>query len=378
MKYSTYVKPALPKTAYFPAHKISIDKWDLLRKVAADLDSITQLRLEWIIFYETASNKDASYTSRYFNISRKTFHKWNRRFSESRRNVASLKDKSKSPINRRKWQVTPTEETRIYKLRKDHMLYGKKKIKRLYFRFYGDDISTWKIERVIRKHRLYPDPVKHKRIQSRRAKGKANPRIRVSNLPKPQSIGGLWHIDSIILNFDNVRRAIITGIDELSKIAYAKMYISNNSKYTKDFIQRLIYLTEGNISVIHTDNGSEFDGYFSEAISELGIPRVYSRPHTPKDNPVNERFNRTIQENWLEGAIFNPEDLEEANKQITEWLIEYNTFRPHESLDQLTPLEYVEANLKVLPMCPACTRVDSVGELCYDTTIKPVLQWALV
>jgi len=241
------------------------------------------------------------------------------------------------------------------------MLYGKKKIKRLYIRHYKEEISTWKIERVIRKHKLYPDPIKNKRIQIKRARGKINPRIRVHNLPKPESIGALWHIDSIILYFDGIRRAVITGIDDVSKIAYAMMYPSNSSKHTKDFIQRLMYLTEGNISVIHTDNGSEFDGYFAEAVEELGIPRVYSRPHTPKDNPVNERFNRTIQYEWLEGAIFDPEDLEEANKLMTEWLIEYNTYRPDETLEQLTPMEYVEANLsnlKVLPMYPARTIID--------------------
>lgn len=355
MKYTTYIKPAHARTAFFPSHKIRIDKWSLLRKLALDFDFNVQLRLEWIIFYETVGNKDATYTSKYFNTSRKTFHKWYRRFTNSRNKINSLCDISKAPLNKRQWQVSKVEEERIVILRKAHMLYGKKKLKRLYWRFYKEVISTWKIERVIRKHKLYPDPVKNKLIQVKRARNKAKPRIRINTIQKIETIGTLWHIDSIILYFDNLRRAIITGIDEVSKIAYAKMYPSNNSKNTKDFIQRLLYLTEGNISVIHTDNGSEFDGYFAEAVEELNIPRVYSRPHTPKDNPVNERFNRTIQTDWLEGALFDPYNLKEANQLMTEWLIEYNTFRPHESLDQLTPLEYVEANLQVLPMYPART-----------------------
>ncbi|NMB91241.1 transposase, partial [candidate division WWE3 bacterium] len=50
--------------------------------------------------------------------------------------------------------------------------------------------------------------------------------------------------------------------------------------------------------------------------------------------------------------------LSEANKLMTDWLVEYNTYRPHESLDQLTPIEYVESQFKVLPMYPTHTGVD--------------------
>lgn len=354
-KKHKYVSPAV--LAFFPKKpEKKIEKWDLLRKLAKDRALPVQRRLEWAIFYETIAQKDASYTSEYFGISRKTFHKWYRPFKESKYRLENLEDHSRAPINVRRWEVTDIQEDRIVGLRKEHLRYGKKKLKRLYLRFYGEDISTWKIERVIRKHRLFPDPVRYKRMMVRKTKGKENPRVRVKSVPKPLNVGDMWHIDSIILNFGGIRRAVITGIDDVSKVAYGRMYISDTSAYTRDFVQRLKFLTEGNISVIHTDNGSEFDGHFARICKELAIPRVYSRPHTPKDNPVNERFNRTIQEEWLDGAIFDPQDLTEANNSMTEWLVEYNTFRPHETLDQLTPAEYVEANLKVLPMSPARTK----------------------
>lgn len=353
-KKHKYVPPAV--LAFFPKkYEKRINKWDLLRRLAKDRVLPVQKRLEWMIFYETIAQKDATYTAEYFGISRKTFHKWYKPFKDSKYRLESLEDHSRAPIHTRKWQVTNVEEERIVKLRKEHLRYGKKKLKRLYLRFYGEDISTWKIERVIRKHKLFPDPVKYKRMMVRKAKGKVNPRVRVKSIPKPLNIGDMWHIDSIILNFGGIRRAVITGIDDVSKIAYGRMYISDTSKYTGDFVQRLKFLTDGNISVIHTDNGSEFDGYFAQACKDLSIPRVYSRPHTPKDNPVNERFNRTIQEEWLDGAVFDPQNLTEANTSMTEWLVEYNTFRPHEALDQLTPAEYVESTLKVLPMYPART-----------------------
>jgi len=376
MKYQYKKTKYVPSSvfAFFPTkHKVKIDLWESLRKFGLDYPPIVQKRLEWVIFYETIAKKDASYTSEYFNISRKTFHKWYKLFKGSRYNLKSLMDRSRAPKTKRKWEVTTDEENLIYNLRKEHMRYGKKKLRRLCLRDYGLVISTWKIERVIRKHKMYPDPIGNKRIQVKRAKRKISPRIKVSSLLRPESIGAIWHIDSIILYFDGLRRAIITGIDDVSKIAYARMYPSNTSTYTKDFIQRLMYLTEGNIQVIHTDNGSEFDGYFSQVVKELGIPRVYSRPHTPKDNPVNERFNRTIQYDWLDGAVFDIDDLKEANREMTKWLIEYNTFRPHESLDQLTPIEYVESTLKVLPMYPTHTNLTFCNCYCTMNTLSPIM-----
>ena len=46
---------------------------------------------------------------------------------------------------------------------------------------------------------------------------------------------------------------------------------------------------------------------FKKACTELSLPQWYSRPRTPKDNPVLERFNRTIQEEFVEDiSEFNP------------------------------------------------------------------------
>lgn len=349
-----YVHPNI--VAYFPSKPAKdINIWDNLRKVSKDYPLEVQKRLEWMIFYETIANKNASYTSEYFSISRKTFHKWHTKFIKSKKRLESLKNTSRAPIHPRKWTVTPKEEDLVIDIRKKNMLYGKKKIRRICERDYGVTLSTWKIQRVIKKHDLYPDPVKKRRIDAKKTRGKANPRVRVHSLPKPERIGALWHIDSIIEYVDGIRRAIITGIDDVSKVSFARVYPSNTSKHARDFIQRLMYLTEGNIQVLHTDNGSEFDGYFAQAIKDLNIPRVYSRPHTPKDNPVNERFNRTLEDEWLYESFFDPHDLMNANEDLTRWLIKYNTYRPHESLDQLTPIEYVESTLNVLPMCPART-----------------------
>jgi hypothetical protein len=55
------------------------------------------------------------------------------------------------------------------------MHYGKKKLKVIYDELYAEGISTWKIERVIRRHKLYPDPAKLVAVQIKKRKKK--PRI---------------------------------------------------------------------------------------------------------------------------------------------------------------------------------------------------------
>lgn len=49
------------------------------------------------------------------------------------------------------------------------------------------------------------------------------------------------------------------------------------------------------------------------------------------------------------------DEVDEANLDLTDWLIEYNNHRPHEALDYRTPLAYAYEE-KVLPMTPASTK----------------------
>jgi len=62
---------------------------------------------------------------------------------------------------------------------------------------------------------------------------------------------------------------------------------------------------------LHHDNGSEFEKDFKKACLELSLPQWYSRVRTPTDNPVLERFNRTIQEEFVEMIDIGLEDVVE-------------------------------------------------------------------
>lgn len=80
----------------------------------------------------------------------------------------------------------------------------------------------------------------------------------------------------------------------------------------------------------------------------MELNRYYSRPRTPNDNSVNERFNRTLQDEFINLVNFTT-DVVCFNQNLTEWLIEYNFRRPHQTLNYETPIKF-NNSIKVLPM----------------------------
>jgi len=346
------------KNPYFKAKRLSLEtNWQYLRiQGKKKLSLQAQLKLEWIIFYNTVGDHKAKSTYTHFGITRKTFHKWLSRFKEE--DIVTLEEKSRVPNTKRHWEVTPQEERNIILLRKKNMEYGKKKLKVLYKKEYGDVISTWKIERVISSRKLYPDLKKHKKHYQKSIKSRQKVRIHEVKdaIRKVEEFGFLWHIDAIIIWWYGQRRIVFTALEDKTKIAYARVCKTNTSGFAEDFLKRLTYLVDGKVEIMHSDNGSEFAGAFEEACLKLKILQIYSRPRTPKDNPALERFNRTIQDEWLDFSEVGLDDIQEANEDLTQWLIKYNSYRPHDSLDNKTPLEYAQGTFfKASPMWSAYT-----------------------
>lgn len=332
-------------------------KWNLLREIGKDtLSDKAQLKLEWIIFYHTAGKSNVLKTAMHFGINPKTLHKWKGRFNE--KHLATLEEESRAPIKTRTRDISFMQRDRIKKLRIKHIKWGKMKLKRRYLLIYGEIISSWKIQKVIEEENLYFDSVQHKRYQKRRNQAQKHPKKRITEFVKENKSNHLWHVDTVIFTLpEGGYRYLLTAIDDISKLAYSRLYTTHSSKQAADFLKRLTYLTEGNMLNIHHDNGSEFQKDFEKACVDLKLPQWYSRVRTPKDNAVLERFNRTIQEDFVDIIDIGLEDINEFNNRLLEWLIEYNSIRPHETLDYLTPLEYIDTYLsnRVLPMSSSLT-----------------------
>lgn len=67
----------------------------------------------------------------------------------------------------------------------------------------------------------------------------------------------------------------------------------------------------------------------------------FSRPGKPTDNAFIESFNGSLRGECLNVHWFL--SLDDAREKIEHWRCEYNEFRPHSSLKQQTPAEYIES-----------------------------------
>lgn len=343
------------KWPYFKFNEIKLlDKWERLRKTSnvLKLSKSAKQRLEWIIYYYTKSDKNVSLTCRYYGISRKTFYKWFNQFNET--SLRTLDDKSKAPHNTRKKEYTNIQYVRVIELRKQYIKYGKVKIFRKYIKKYPLDktISEWNVQCIIELSGIYYKPAKKDRIQAKRARAQNKKRITELKI-KPKS-GYLLCLDTVVKYWNGQKRYIITAIDKFNKLAFARMYVNHSSLSAKDFLLRLNYALNGKIENIQTDNGSEFMMHFDKACSSLNFNRYFSRNRTPKDNAVCERFNRTLKEEFISMGNMTS-DIDVFNRKLTEWLVEYNFERPHQSLDYLAPAEFVQKYSKVLPMWSSST-----------------------
>jgi transposase InsO family protein len=193
----------------------------------------------------------------------------------------------------------------------------------------------WIIYYETEKYKLYYHPQKVAKI--RRKRQRAQKKKRITELKQKKVSGFLLCLDVIVIYWNKYKRYIFTAIDRFSKVAFARMYTTRSSYNARDFLARLHFLLGGQIDNIQHDEGSEFKKYFSQECQKLNISEWFSRIKTPQDNATNERFNRTLKEEFIQLNSFML-NAKEFNQSLTEWLVEYNFKRPHQALGYMPPI----------------------------------------
>jgi putative transposase len=77
----------------------------------------------------------------------------------------------------------------------------------------------------------------------------------------------------------------------------------------------------------------------AEWAEEHGVKLDHIKPGKPMQNGFIERFNRTYRQAVLDMYVF--QTLNEVREQTETWLKEYNEERPHDSLGDLSPREFL-------------------------------------
>jgi len=91
---------------------------------------------------------------------------------------------------------------------------------------------------------------------------------------------------------------------------------------------------------IRSDNGPEGTSHhFVDWAKEREIEIEYIQPGKPTQNAFIERFNGTFRREVLDMYLFA--SLDEVREETERWLAEYNSERPHESLENMTPIEFL-------------------------------------
>lgn len=91
---------------------------------------------------------------------------------------------------------------------------------------------------------------------------------------------------------------------------------------------------------IVVDNGPEFISNFLDVWAYVrGLKLHFIRPGKPVDNAHMESFNGRLRDECLNENWFM--SLEHARTVIEQWRIDYNEERPHSSLGDLTPAEFM-------------------------------------
>ncbi len=152
-----------------------------------------------------------------------------------------------------------------------------------------------------------------------------------------------WSMDFMHDTLRNKRRfRVLNIIDDYNRQALA---IEADFSFPGDAVirslERVIH-EYGKPLKIRTDNGPEFtSSTYVDWCTSQGIELQYIQPGRPMQNGFIERFNRTFRQDVLDAYLF--EDLYDVRQITDEWIEDYNHHRPHESLNNLSPVKFCNA-----------------------------------
>lgn len=198
-------------------------------------------------------------------------------------------------------------------------------------------INVKRTLRLMRCHDLQNKPLRRPRWRGGRAAGE------LANLSQfvPTAPDQLWLTDITFVRLRSRWIYLAVLIDAFSRrcIGWA-LGTRITTELTLEALRMALVSRRPKATLVHhSDRGSQYGSSdYKDALLEEGLAQSWSRPGTPTDNPVCERFIGTIkrEEIWVRPYI----DFDDARNSIGPFIHDYNHNRSHSSLGKRSPVEF--------------------------------------
>lgn len=288
--------------------------------------------LEYYYQYGLTPTMDA------FGVKKSTLYDWKNQLEKHKGRLVSLVPASTRPRHTRKMETDWRLIELVKQMRLEYGNVGSGIIKPFLDEYAAklgiNSVSRSTIEKLIRRRGFTFE----KRVNYRRKTKYSKFRIRKS--PKIKTPGYL-QMDCITIYINQERHYFINVIDVYTKFALVVRVNRLSSKQAKEVFKQFQQQYPYAIHAVQTDNGGEFLKLFHQYLEEQQIKHVFIYPRLCKVNGVVERFNRTIQEEFIKRSDEIYYDLDAFQVKLSHYLNWYNYQRPHSSLRYMSPIQFI-------------------------------------
>lgn len=278
---------------------------------------------------------------RTFGLSQASLYRWRKRFDLH--DLSSLKDRSRKPKRLRQPKWTALLKQAVKRLRERYPRWGKNKLAVL-LKAEGIQATPSTIGRILKFLKQRGELVEPKRvaISTKRRHVKRPYAVRKPRDYQPQNPGDLVELDTLdIRPVAGVILKQFTARDVVSRWDVIEVHQQATASLAASFLDTLEARMPFKIRAAQVDGGSEFFAQFEALCQKRGIDLFVLPPKSPKLNGAVERANRTHTEEFYE--VYECHwTVEKLNPQLRHWEGIYNTVRPHQSLNYLTPLQFLK------------------------------------
>lgn len=312
--------------------------WVMTRPTHRTLSPAAKKRYRWLCWHAT-HGENVSLTCRHHGISRRTFYRWQHRFTQH--GLAGLEDRSHRPRRCRRSTWTSQQVQAVLAMRTQYPAWGKAKLAILLGRE-GHDLSVSMVGRILQELR-----------QTGHLQEAVRRRRRTRRLPRPYAVrkpkdyrvtapGDLVQVDT-----KEVRPVPgkvfkhLSLVDITSRYAAAEVGWGATAQTVTGYLDRMRQRLPFAVKAIQVDGGSEFRAEFEVYCQEHGLHLFVLPPHSPKLNGCVERIQRTFDEEFYQCTAVDLR-VETLSTALHQYERTYNTIRPHQALDYRTPQQYLD------------------------------------